>query len=129
MFGEIDAYHIAESYNYLIGLKKKLWESNRRCEQDILKVIMDHMEITLNREFKIGDDVLAFKSDENGPVSWALCQVVNVKSFSHTWREADENNKNYFMSWGKEYLFYGHVKKEPVESISGNNWALEVTGG
>lgn len=129
MFGEIDAYNIAKSYNYLIGLKKNLWESNRRCQQDILDVIMRHMEIALNRPFKVGDPVLAFQSDENGPVAWVLCEVVTVEKFSHTWRKANDNNKNYFFSWGKEYLFYDHVKKEPVVSVSGNDWALEVTGG
>lgn len=93
--------------------------------------ISEYLEIGLQREFKEGDIVYAFESDEDWPLSWSTIETVTVRSLVYKWMEANQNNKNYFRSWGKNYLFYGfppvveaeegaRYADKPVTSVNGN---------
>lgn len=40
------------------------------------------------------------------PLDWSLLEKVIVEKYSYIWNEVNDDNKNYFWSWWREYLAY-----------------------
>ena len=116
IFGDMEIYNIAMSYSILRKQRAKLWSQFGIFLTEIKALHSKYYELALDRWYKIWEEVIAFECDVTWPISGMMAEQVVVEKFSHTWDDASKDNKWYFVSKWKEYLFYWPIKVNFIQT-------------